>query len=311
MKDVSIQVIPYAPHHEQAILEIERRSGQGGWVNLEMLRTHYGSRADLFALHQKLVAIAPDGIVTGAVIGVKTPLGINGQTIQAGMGIDLRVDPDWRGRGIGRSLSVAIENAFFIPEGLDKYFIIAKASNHALKRMVRRMPDNTCTYTFHYLTISTSAKIPVGSMAIAEPRIHAILPGADPSMHRFIISCPGGIRAWNTSLMYTLRINKVHPLLALSTQIEKLFRKKEYPPLYKPFGMATLFDVGPGNFHYLNEALQTLRDEGIPFANIISTEDHTWYPLLKKAAVFSYEHHLITNFPITDKDAVTLDVRGL
>lgn len=93
----------YRTEDDAAALALERLCAQGKGLRLSFRREAFRRRAEGFAVHRLFTARAGARLVGVAAVAVKPAL-LRGRPAHAAFGFDLRVDPVFRGRGLGRRL---------------------------------------------------------------------------------------------------------------------------------------------------------------------------------------------------------------
>ncbi|HEX5668456.1 MAG TPA: hypothetical protein VFX73_06605 [Chitinophagaceae bacterium] len=306
-----INIIPYRPDLDADILEIEKKALQGTLVKFEMLRDNYISRAAVFQAHGGYVGFNQYGRLVGAAIGAKVPLKINGKEFKAGFGLDMRVSPSWRNKGAAKQLTGFVMRNFFRPHNLTKNFITMKASNNPIMSVGLNLLKSSSVVDFSYLVIPTQTRINVVSHAEQQTSFTTELMDRHDRFPEYISAYKDDLYAWHTYKMYRLKIDKIHPIAALSTMIVSLLKKKKYPAQGDEIKTATLFNLTGKNIIHINEALDHLGKQGVNYVNVVCKKNDATYHALKSYAIFDYDHYLMADFTIGPNDKITIDVRCL
>jgi hypothetical protein len=306
-----IHIIPYRPDLDADILEIEKKALQGTWVKLEMLRNHYISRAAVFQAHGGYVGFNQNGRLVGAVIGAKVPLKINGKEFEAGFGLDMRVSPSWKNKGAAKQLTSFVMRNFFRPHNLTKNFVTMKASNNPMMSVGLNLLKSSSVVDFTYLVIPTQSRINLVSHTKQQSSFTTELMDRHDRFPEYISAYKDDLYAWHTYKMYRLKIDKIHPIAALSTLIVSLVTKKKYPAQGDEIKTATLFNLTGQNIIHINEALEHLGKQGVNYVNVVCKKNDATYQALKSYSIFDYRHYLMADFTIGPADKITIDVRCL
>lgn len=97
----------YTPEDDAAALALERASPQGRGLRLAFVRDHFHLRAARFDEHRILVARAGGELAGTAAVAWKHVV-LGGAPKRAAFYFDLRVHPNYRGRGVAKALGRAI-----------------------------------------------------------------------------------------------------------------------------------------------------------------------------------------------------------
>jgi hypothetical protein len=306
-----LNIMPYRPDLDADILEIEKKALQGTLVKIEMLRDSYISRASVFPAHGGYVGFNQNGKLVGAAIGAKVPLKINGKEFKAGVGLDMRVTPSWKNKGAAKQLTGFVMRNFFRPNNLTKNFITMKASNNPMMSVGLNLMKSSSVVDFTYLVIPTQTRINGVSHNKQQTSFSTELMDKHDRFPEYISAYEDGLCAWHTHKMYRLKIEKIHPIAALSTMIVSLLRKKQYPAQGDEIKTATLFNLTGKNIIHINEALDHLGKQGVNYVNVVCKKNDGTYHALKSYSIFDYNHYLMADFIISPNDTITIDVRCL
>ena len=113
------RIVPYHPDFEESLLDLERASPQGKYIQLEMLRTHFLDRSKVFDEFGIFLALSEERDLLGVVAGSAVNLIWNGKRERVGFVYDLRVAPHFRRKGIARSLGRYLKQEYFASLGVE------------------------------------------------------------------------------------------------------------------------------------------------------------------------------------------------
>ena len=88
-------------------------------------------------------------------------------------------------------------------------------------------------------------------------------------------------------------------------------RYQNLPGQQQIMEFATLFNHTEENINALNEVLEHLRKKGKQFLLICCSERDKLYRYLKPYSINTYGYYLLSDFPISKEDIITVDVRCL
>ena len=314
MTEKKIHIIPYTDDKEVELLQMEKGIVQGTYIQLELLKNHFLDRARVFEKYYSNYAITNENEVIGAAIGSKSKLIIDGVSFNAGFGFDAKVIAAMRKKGIGKMLIKDLYKCFFAPSELTKCFMTAKLSNVPILKLVSRALDKVWLYEFNYLTVPTSAIIPIKAKSKKKQLFSIHLFNNEMTKSEYYTLKKSGLGYFHTWKMYKLRIKKINWFY----QSVISFLKKIYPGRYSNIpdkdeiiSFATLFNHTSDNIHLLNEILEDLKNKEIKYLQVCCQKNDTIYRYLKNSSINTYKYYLVSDFSLKNKQSVTLDVRCL
>ncbi len=312
-KKKGFRIVPYRPEHEQALLDIERRSPQGFMVKLETVRQCFLSRAELFDDYAAFVALSPEDKVLAGVVGAQAPMRINGELHQTGFGFDVLVDASARNRGIGRDLATCVRKRFFEPKGLKRQFTTLRAGNLTMLHLLSRSYRNTYLYEFLYLTFPTARTLRVENASIGTPLFGAALMSDDEKLSDFYEVTESGLGLWHTHRIYELKVKSVNPVLSGGLWLGNRFiRTNKYVPLVgSMLKTTTIYNLTEDNIHTLPEVSLQLYKRGINYMQICCHPNDAVYQALQKSALNAFSHYVVSTEEFDPDEPLTLDVRCL
>lgn len=306
--------VPYEEKYDEPLRNLERSIVQGKHVQLEMLKRHFLDRAQVFRAFAAFIVLTPERTPIASAIGARTTLEVNGVRFDAGVGFDVKVSPGYRKRGIGQVMSRTLFKEFFSPTGLERRFTTIKKSNFAIRNMLVRALNGSWFYDFVYLTIPVSKPI------------HPLLKRGSQQLFRVALFDEGevasssytkkssGLGYFNTFDMYQLRIKKISTVYQLGLRIWRILfasRHNQLPKCGDTLSFATLFNHTPKNILLINEILDELRGKGVGYLIVCCRRGDTIFETLKPHSIYTYGYFLVADFPLSNADAVTVDVRCL
>ena len=151
MADDDLVIEPYTETDDEACLDLERRSPQGGAFRLGFRRPTFRRRAETFDDHELLVARL-DGRIVGVTGVAFKDVVLHGRPLRAAFYLDLRIDPALRRRGLATRL--AGESARRASPRCDLGYCYAMDDNRAMEAM-RRLFGCWTVGGYHYLVFPT------------------------------------------------------------------------------------------------------------------------------------------------------------
>lgn len=309
------QLLPYHKKYDEEIRRLECSVVQGTGVQLEIIKEHFLDRAVVFKNHITCLVLDSMDKLMGVSIGAQIPLKVNGELFDAGIGIDLKVDPAHRNKGIGRMMTEYILKNFFTPQGLKRNFMTLKKSNIPVVKMASRTIRSMWFYEFIYLTIPTTARTPgTPNPGVGQQLFKVSLFSNDPVSPSYYVNLTNGLSYFNTHLTYQLKIRHMNFFIRYGLRILQKLTPRKYP--YIPhtgdiIRFATLYNHTVENIGHINEALVQLDDQGINFLMVCCCKDDPIYTSLKPLAIHTQDYLILSDFPLHPNDELTIDVRCL
>lgn len=306
----SVQIVPYDPKFDQALLALERQAVQGKWVKLEMLRDHYLSRSEVFEEWRVLVAISDRDEVLGAAATAIVPLQMGKQKIKTAFAYDARIKQEYQSMGIGGQLLAELKSLNEKKLKVLNQCYTSKSSNQLTRKIAQKVSPDHDLLEFAYLSIPTTRRLKhfkeKTSRLLFNPALFT------NKLPDYVSTFSSGLKVWHTYQTYQLKIQKVHPLAQVGLSLMALKdpflarTRKGYQ-----FSFATLFDYSYEVLAELNEVLEFLQYGGIDFLNVTCTRGDPVYQLLKPMAASKYLYAFVSNFQIPRNEMMMIDVRCL
>jgi len=315
MTDTGYHIVAYTEDQAGPLSQFESGIVQGKYIQLEIIKEHFLSRALVFEHFQALVALSAQQQPVGTIIGAQTLMYINGEQRSVGFALDAKVAPHWRNQGLGRQLARALYHQFFVPTGLTRNCMTAKLGNTPVRRLVSGMLSKTWLYDFVYLTIPSSARVKQFArpgQAAARFQVSLFEPEKlSPGYYTQATSGPGYL---HTFQLYRLKIKKVHPAYQQGIRLLRQLQAAKYrnmPREGDTLSFVTLYGHTPDNIGSINRILEEIERKGIGQLLVCCRKGDAIYQSLKGIAINRYHYGLVTDFPVSDSDQVNIDVRCL
>lgn len=312
---MNIKIIPYEKKYDDRILKMEKGIIQGKSIQLEIIKNSFLDRATVFQKYHALIAVGSNDSFVGTCIGAQTKMAVNGVTYDVGYGFETKVTPAMRNKGVGKLMAKSIYRTFFRPEGLTKVFTTLKKSNIPIVRLLRKAIPGLWFYEFVYLTIPCKERLSQTKTDAGKTQLFTVKlfddHGTDPA---FFCNTRNGLGYFNTFKMYQLRIEHLNLLGKLAFWVNKKIHPRKHallPGIGDTIKFATLFNHTPENVLGVNEVLEDLSKNCVHFLMVCCRRNDCVFHTLKKISINSYSYYLVTDFHLSEKDAVTLDVRCL
>lgn len=312
---MNVTVVPYEEKYNDSLLRMEKGITQGKSVELEITKASFLDRAKVFQNYRALIALTSDGSPMATCAGAQTKMRINEVNYDVGFGFEAKVSPAMRGKGIGKVMATALYNLFFRPEGLTKVFTTIKRGNLAIAALLTKAIPNTWFYEFVYLTIPCSQRLRQGMVDRNHGQQLGVTLFAEDTIDRSFFGYKGkGLGYFKTFKMYQLKIRHLSWLWRIAFWLDSKLRLSKdlpSPAVGEPIRFATLFNHTPDNIMEINEVLEELSNNAVHFLMVCCRRNDSIFKTLKGISVNTYPHYLVTDFHLSKKDSVTLDVRCL
>lgn len=308
-------IVSYDQRYDEDIHRLEKYIVQGKNIQLEIIKDHFLDRTTVFKKYYACLLLDTAGVPIATAIGAQTILHINGNGFNAGIGYEVKVHPDYHNKGIGRRMATHIYRQFFRPEGLHKNFITLKKTNIPVVRLVARAIGKVWLYDFVYLTIPAKARIANIPACKTKNQLFSVaLFNKEDLASTYYTDVSNRLGYFHTYKMYRLKIRKIGFLYKLGLGLIKKIQPKKYarlPGINEIFSSATLYNHHAGNIHNINTVLEQLEKLGIHYLMVCCRKHDCIYNALKKSSVNTYGYYILSDFPLTKKDGVTIDARCL
>lgn len=311
---MSINIVPYNNSYDQSIAILEQEIVQGRQIKLRILKQHFLDRSSVFPKFYPCVAIEHNTKLVGTVIGTQTAMILNETQFNAGFGIDLKVHPAYRNKGIAKMMIKHLYKNFFEEEMLTKNFITSKSSNTPLIRLVTKLSTKVWLYDFVYLTIPTKVRIDAAKISNPNQELAVTLFNKENLPPGYFTSFADGLSYFHTYRLYRLSIQQVSFVYQQGINLLKKVKKSKYaflPAVNEVMEFATLYNHRCDNIHHLNEVLLDLERNGKSYLLVCCRKNDSIYNYLKKYSINTYGYNILSDFALHKNDKITIDVRCL
>ena len=312
---MTIDIVSYENKYDDQIRVLEQDAIQGKAIQLEIIKKDFLDRAAVFERYLPLLALDAKGVPIATCIGARTKMIVNGNQFDSGVGFEVKVSRAIRNKGVGRLLAKSTYKRFFKPEGLTKNFITLKKSNIPVIRLVAKTISHLWLYDFVYLTIPAKFRLSNFSAGNNKKKLFSTTlfdPGELPASYYTLLD--NNLGYFHTYKMYQLRIRRISLWYKLGIEIMKRvqpIRYRSLPQIMKPFRFATLFNHHAENIQGINLVLEQLENTGIDYLMVCCRKNDSIYGMLNPLSINTYGYHILSDFPVSQKDEVTIDVRCL
>ena len=315
MKVMDYVIIPYSETYNDKALSLEKGIAQGLNIQLEILKNQFLDRASVFKKYFACLAIANNSEIVGSAIGAQTILTINDAECEVGFGLDTKVHPEWRSKGIGRKLAKFLYQEFFKPQELFRNFMTAKLTNAPVLKIVSHAVAATWMYDFVYLTIPSTNRIKMSTGNRTKIQQFGVtLNNKEEISTSYYTEFNNGLGCFHTHKIYRLKIKKISWLFKKGMFLLKKISPARYSSLPGEgdlVSFATLYDHTPERITGINEVLNHLEASGIKQLVVCCRKNDYIYSVLNNHSINTYNYCLVSDFTLNDNDKVTIDVRCL
>ena len=308
-----IDLTSYNARYDSAIAKLEDGIVQGEGIQLKILKNHFLDRSVVFQNSFPCVAIAEDDSVVATAVGAQTKMEINGTIIEAGFVLDAKVHLSYRRKGIGMRLA-RHQKDWFSKKGYDKNFTTLKLSNAPVIKVSAKAIGNIWLTPFVYLTIPTSARISSTLQSPGENHFSVRLFDQEQMPEGFHTNFPSGLGVLHTWMLYRLKIEKISWLYKQGLKCLRKISPKQYDLLPKEkdvMEFATLFNHTEQNIDSINDVLKHLEAKEKKFLLVCCRKGDSIYKHLKSYSINTYHYYILTDFALSIKDELVIDVRCL
>jgi hypothetical protein len=308
-----IKLTSYHSNYDRAIADLDDSITQGRGVQLRIMKRHFLDRCVVFPKSFPCLALNNEDEVIGTAIGAETRLVVNGIRCTAGFVLDAKVHSSYRNNGVGQELAKR-QKQWFKEEGWVKNFTTLKLSNAPVKKLSTNAIGNIWLTPFVYLTIPTNVRIPSGLRRSGTNDFSVRLFDQERLSAGYYKTFPGGLGVFHTWMMYRLKVEKLSWLYREGLGCVRKFFPKKYGALPKEkevMEFATLFNHSKENIERINEVMQYLQAEEKLFLLVCCRKGDDMYRYLKRYSINTYEYCILSDFPLSGKDDLSIDVRCL
>jgi len=310
---MSISVIPYSSIYDAEIQQLEKATNQGMKIKLQILKNHFLDRSLVFKKSFPCIAVDQQEKLIGTCIGAQTDLIVNGDSFDAGFAFDVKVHPLYRNKGVARMMAKYIYSNFFKAEGLQKNFTTLKRSNIPVLKLSAKAVGKIWLYDFVYLTIPTKIKIKAPIKDKSTVKLSIKLFQQENLSSLYYTNFVDGLGCFHTHKLYQLKIEKLSWLYRQGLGMLKKvnFKYSFLPKENEIMLVATLYNHTAHNIESINNVLDYLDKKDIKYLLVCCRKKDSIYNYLKKYSINSYGYYILSDFLLSDKDEVGMDIRCL
>jgi len=313
MNKINYEIIPYSKSYEAALLELEQEASQGKFIQLEMIRDCFRTRALTFDKSQIYLTVDKNGKLLG-VLGIALVVFVmNGQKSNVAYYYDIRVKKEWQGLGINNKMAEYSYHNFCKPNNIQYLFTTIKDSNKAAFNSAANVGFKLYKYPFLYLTIPTHIQFKKAKIKPIQEVFSVTCSSKIATINTYILPIKEDLKVWRTHLIYRLKLTRIHPLLVLLNKWSFMFNKtfSKTPEVGDYLNCSTLMYKRTPTIEQMNTTLSILRNEKIDYLLVVCSKKSEIYKLLKRYSIHSYKYNLHSTFQIAKTDSIELDVRCL
>ena len=310
---MNISVVPYNSVYDADIQQLEKATNQGKQIKLQILKNHFLDRSMVFKKSFPCVSVNQQEKLIGTCIGAQTDLIVNGKSFDAGFAFDVKVHPLYRNQGVARMMAKFIYNNFFKTEGFQKNFTTLKLSNTPVIKLSAKAIGKIWLYDFVYLTIPTKIKIKEPFKDKGNAKLSIKLFHQENLSSVYYTNFKDGLGCFHTHKLYQLKIEKISWLYRQGLEMLKKINYKYslLPKENEVMSVATLYNHTVNNIESINNVLGYLDKEDIKYLLVCCRKNDSIYNYLKKYSINSYGYYILSDFLLSSKDEVVMDIRCL
>ena len=308
------QIVPYDPKYDRFLSELDRKTPQGSYLQLEMVRDQFLSRARVFEDYRVCVFLDSSGLPVGAGASAIVPMLLNGRNAKAGFGFDVKVLPAYRKLHFASRYAAYAVEQHFKPAGCEVYFLTSKKTNRLIMANIihKLMPLNL--WEFVYLTLPTGLPLRPGLSDGKPQQLFVDLLNGTQHLQAFFEVRDGGLGIWHLHRCYRLRIRYIHPLLRMAILLKRFFDPQSanmIPKEGQEMRMAALFNIREDNLVHVDKLLPDLAAQGIQYLLVCCRRNDIIYQYLRHSSINTYDYYLMGNQDFSAQSSITMDVRCL
>lgn len=313
MKKINYEIIPYSKYYEAALLELEKEASQGTFIQLEILRDCFRTRALTFDKSQIYLTVDKDGQLLGVLGVALVVFVINGKKSNMAYYYDIRVKKEWQGYGINTKMAQYSYQNFCKPNNIRHQFTTIKDSNKSAFNSATNVGVKLYKHPFLYLTIPTHLRLKKAKTTPILEKLAVTCSSTNPKLNSYLLPINEQIKVWRTHLIYRLKLIKIHPLLSLLNKWNFMFRKSFYktPVVGDYLNCSTLMYRETPTVAAINATLSIMQKQQVNYLLVVCSKKSQLYKLLKRYSIYSYKYNLHSTFQLNKKDYIELDVRCL
>jgi GNAT superfamily N-acetyltransferase len=311
---MDLRCLPYNEKYSAGVRELEEEIFQGRNIRLQIIKNHFLSRTTVFNCYYPAIVMNENDKIVGTAIGAKTEISVNGHRSGAGVVFDVKVHPSYRKKGLGKMMARYIDKHFFQQEGLSRNFLTLKSSNTAVMRLAKAI-RKIWLYDFVYLTIPTSCRPEKKDFGKGKKQLFFATLYDGLNLHTSYYSIlNNGLGYFNTCKMYSLKIRQIAPVLRFGLSIMTKLKPVKYsfkPEAGELFQFVTLFNANMQTLDTINGLLDELERNEIKYLMVCCRKDDVIYNAFKRQSINTYNYCLLADFPLSENDEISVDVRCL
>lgn len=313
MSEFKYKIIPYSESYEEALLELEKNSPQGKFIQMEMIRDCFKTRSTMFEKYQIYLAVDHKERLLGVLAAAIVPFAINGKKSNAGYCFDVRVAKHARGHGLTKKMGKYAYDHFYVPNGAPNVFLTLKKDNKAVLKSAKIVGLKLYNYSFSYLTIPTYKRLNTESFQGPAEKLIITAPNNSKKLSTYLYEIAGELKIWRADLIYRLKIRKLHVSIKYLNQLLSFIRRghSNLPNEGEELRFAMLVYRNKPSSEEINSILSYLQQHKIGYLLVACTQNSRLLTFLKPLAINCYSYMICSTFPISQNDCIELDVRCL
>ena len=309
-----MRILPFAPEHEAALLQLERESPQGKRIKLEMVRDRLLDRSRVFDDFQLYLVVSDENVLAGMMAAAITEIEHDGDRMPAGFCYDLRVKPEFRRQGYSKKMGAHVVEHFFRPRGIGRYFFTMKKTNLAVLKATQSVLGLAYAYPFRYLTIPASTIVRHrGSGLKSMPHFGVTVSRPDDLPEGWYHAVDDATGLFDTYRMYQIKVSRIGALMKCGMSLVEWLRGQSgaFPRENEVMRFAALCHSRVPSVDTMNRLLRGLKKDDVRFLIVACQKKDPVDRLLGRAAINALDYLLVSNFRLQPDDHFRIDVRCL